>query len=31
MDAAVQRYLDVFAQVSRRRGGAAPASQEALP
>jgi hypothetical protein len=27
----VQRYLDVFAQVLQRRGGAAPASQEALP
>jgi glycosyltransferase involved in cell wall biosynthesis len=31
MEVAVQRYLDVFAQVLQRRGGAAPASQEALP
>jgi hypothetical protein len=31
MDAAVRRYLEVFAQVLGRRGGAAPAGREVLP
>jgi hypothetical protein len=31
MDAAVRRYLEVFAQVLGRRDGTAPAGREALP
>jgi hypothetical protein len=31
MDAAVRRYLEVFAQVLGRRGGTAPSGREALP